>query len=188
MNTAKEAFVYRILKAFAFYFYNHAVTHIPSYHMRHFYLRYVLGIQIGKGSSMHMGCFITGNKIVIGTNTVINRNCFLDGRVGISIGDNVGLSFETYILSLTHDIHDPRFATKGGAVVLENHTWFGIRSIILPGVRVATGSVVGAGSVVTKDVPPYTIVGGVPAKEIEKRQRNLDYTLSYFPFFDTDIQ
>lgn len=58
----------------------------------------------------------------------------------------------------------------------------------MPGVIVGEGAVVAAGAVVTKDGPPYTIVGGVPAKLITKRTRDLRYKTHYFPFFDTDVQ
>ena len=69
-----------------------------------------------------------------------------------------------------------------------DHCWIGVRAIILPGVTVGEGAIVAAGSVVAKDVAPYTIVGGNPAKVIGERTRDLNYKTRYFPFFDTDIQ
>ena len=82
---------------------------------------------------------------------------------------------EVVILTLGHyynDVNTPincqgDFASK---VIVENDVWIGIRSIILPGVRIGAGAIVGAGAVVTKDVPPWTIVGGVPAKIIKRRK------------------
>ncbi len=59
--------------------------------------------------------------------------------------------------------------------------------MIMPGVTLGRGCVVGAGSVVTKDVPPYTIVAGVPAKKIGERTKDRDYRVEYFPCFNTDM-
>ena len=60
-------------------------------------------------------------------------------------------------------------ATYGRPIVIEDKVWIGINSTILPGVKIGYGAIVGAGSVVTKDVPPYTVAGGIPAKPIKKR-------------------
>jgi len=155
--------------------------------MRHSYLRYFLKIEIGIGSSIHMGCFITGNHIRIGKNSVINRNCYLDGREGIEIGDNVSISPWVYVLSDSHDVQSHTFKNKGGVVTIGNFAWLGVRAIIMPNVKINEGAVVGAGSVVTKHVDEYSIVGGVPARKIGERTRGLNYSCSYFPFFDTDI-
>jgi acetyltransferase-like isoleucine patch superfamily enzyme len=177
----------RWLTAIVYYFYNNFVTHIPVYCIRHFYLRSVLGIAIGKNTAVHMGCFFTGRKITIGTNTVINRNCYLDGRIGITIGNNVSLSPETCILSLGHDPQSIDFATTGDTVVLSDYVWTGMRTTILPGVRLGKGCITGACSVVTASAADFIIVAGNPAKIIGHRPHDLRYTISYFPFFDTDI-
>ncbi len=134
-----------------------------------------------------MGCFITGRNISIGDYTTINRNCYLDGRVGIKIGNSVSISPEVYILSLTHDAQNRNFVTVGKEVIIEDYVWLGARAIIMPGVKLGKGSIVGAGSVVTKDVEPYTIVGGIPAKKIGERTQDLDYKVVYFPYFNTDM-
>ena len=177
----------RFVWACIYYLYNHFVTNIPCYTIRHLYLKTFLKIVIGKKSSVHMGCFFTGNKIRIGHNSVINRNCYLDGRVGLEIGDNVGISPWTYILSDSHDVQDKNFKNIGGKVQISDYVWIGARAIILPNIRIGEGAIIGAGAVVTKNVGDYIIVGGVPAKKIGLRNRELDYTFSYFPYFDTDI-
>jgi maltose O-acetyltransferase len=108
----------------------------------------------------------------IGRNSRIGRNCSLDARSPLSIGDNVSVSPEVIILAGTHDVNDPRFAASPvgpWAVSIEDYVWIGTRAMILPGVTVGRGAVVAAGSVVTKDVPPLTIVAGVPAKPIGSR-------------------
>ncbi len=175
------------LSAFTFYIYNNFVTDFPSYTVRHWYLRHVLRITVGKNTAVHMGCFITGKQITIGCNSVINRNCYLDGRGGVEIGDNVSISAETYIVSLTHDPQDATFAAVGKKVSICDYAWVGVRALILPGVTLAEGCVVGAGAVVTKSLEPYSIAAGVPARKIGERNRSLDYSLSYFPYFNTDI-
>ena len=74
------------------------------------------------------------------------------------------------LITINHDVNpENSSATYGRPIVIEDKVWIGINSTILPGVKIGYGAIVGAGSVVTKDVPPYAIVGGVPAKLIRKR-------------------
>jgi len=179
----------KFLIACSFYLYNHFITNFPLYDVRHWYIKKILRIKIGKESSVHMGCFFTGRNIKIGKNSVINRKVYLDGRYGIEIGDNVSISPECYILSLSHEVHDSKFAAVGKQVSIGNYAWIGSRAIILPGVLLGKGCVVGAGSVVTKSfLKPNFIVAGMPAKFIAARRiEEYEYKLKYFPFFDTDI-
>lgn len=178
----------RFMKAFLFYLYNGFFTNFPSYKFRTFYLRHILKIEIGKHTSIHMGCFFSGNKISIGDNTVVARKCYLDGRTGfIRIKNNVSIAPETYILSMTHQVNSPIFDTVSKDVTIDDYVWIGARVMILPGVNAGKGSVLGAGAVVTKNVEPYTIVAGSPAKKIGERSKELDYSLSYFPYFNGDI-
>jgi maltose O-acetyltransferase len=110
--------------------------------------------------------------VSIGRNSRIERNCTIDARSPLTIGDNVGLSPEVMILAGTHDVNDPEFKNSEvgpWAVSIEDYVWIGARAIIMPGVTVGRGAVVAAGAVVTKDVPPLTIVAGVPAKPIGMR-------------------
>ncbi len=176
-----------ILIALAFYLYNSFITHIPFYFIRHFYLRAILGIKLGSNSAVHMGCFFAGKKVIIGSNTVINRDCYIDGRVEIQIGNNVSISPQTYILSLSHDTKSSTFDAIIGPVKIKDYVWIGVRAIILPGVTLAKGCVVGAGSVVTKSCNEYDIIAGVPSKKIGERCRELKYKLNYFPLFNTDF-
>lgn len=162
------------------YLTNYVVAHVPSWSLRHLWYRRVLGIQLGEGSGVYMGAYmwfygpreIRRLGVRVGRNSLINRDCTIDVRSGLTIGDNVSISPEVMILGGTHDVNDPQFSdSEVGSVpvAIEDHVWIGSRAIILPGVTVGRGAVVAAGSVVTKDVPPLMIVAGVPAKAIGMR-------------------
>lgn len=172
-----------------YYFYNSYLTNFPSYTIRTAYLRHILKIQIGKDTSIHMGCFFAGSNIKIGANTVVARNCYFDGRVYlIEIKDNVSIAPEVYIITMSHSVHSPTFDTVGGAVIIEDYVWIGARVMILPSVTAGRGCVLAAAAVVTKSVEPYAVVAGSPAKKIGERTKNMQYNLHYFPFFNSDIQ
>ncbi len=113
---------------------------------------------------------------------MINRDVLLDGRKGLRIGNNVSISEGAVILTLEHDPNSPDFANRGATVQIEDYVFVGARAIILPAVTVCRGAVVAAGAVVTHDVAPYTIVGGVPARPISERSRDLHYQLDYRKF------
>ena len=176
------------LNGLRFYIATHWVANCPSFRLRHWYYRHIMLYSIGKDSSVHMGVFVTGDHIEIGDNVVINRNVYLDGRIGIKIKNNISISPEVYIVSMEHDPNDPSFATRGGEVIIEDNVWIGARAMILPARHIGEGAVVGACAVVTKDVEPYKIVAGVPARVIGDRARQINYRCVYFPWFDTDIQ
>lgn len=182
------SYISRYFSALKYYCLNNIFLKRMPYFARHWYMRKICGIKIGKESSVHMGCFVTENNIVIGDNSVINRFCYIDGRGPLYIGNNVNVSHYTIIHTLTHITNSPYFHAIAKPVALMDHCWIGVRAIILPGVTVGEGAVVAAGAVVVKDVPPYAIVGGNPAKVIGERTRDLQYKTRYFPFFDTDIQ
>ena len=176
------------LRGCKFYIATHWVANLPSFRLRHWYYRHIMHYSIGSESSLHMGLFITGQNIEIGNNVVVNRKVYLDGRIGITIKNNISISPEVYIVSMEHDPNDPMFATRGGVVTIDDNVWIGARAMILPGVHIGEGAVVAASAVVTKDVEPYQIVAGVPARPIGNRSRRVDYRCTYFPWFDTDIQ
>jgi len=176
-----------VLRAFVYYTYNGIVSHVPSYGVRTWYLRRLLRIGVGRKTAIHMGCFVTGNNITIGSNSVINRSTYLDGRTGLSIGNNVSIAPHVYIISLDHDPQSPSFATVNKPVVIEDYVWIGAKATILPGVRLGKGCVIGAGAVVTRGIPAYSIAVGIPAKVVGQRTHELDYSPAYFPYFNTDI-
>ena len=160
------------------------VGQIPSHFFRLCVYRYLLGVKIGRASSVHWHTrFYAPHGVSIGNHSIIGNDVFLDGRFGIIIGDNVNIGGETAIFTAEHDPNDPDFAMVGSHVTIEDYVYIGSRSTILPGVHLAKAAVVAAGAVVTKDVPEYTIVGGVPARKIGERRRDLRYKLNFhLPF------
>ncbi|GAB2783997.1 hypothetical protein GCM10027275_30110 [Rhabdobacter roseus] len=140
---------------------------------------------------MDVRCFVAmgvdirnGKNISLGEGSVINKKVLLDGRGGqIQLGKNVDIAQEVNIWTLSHDPHDDYYADKGGDVFIEDYVWIASRATILPRVRLGRGCVIAAGSVVTKDVPPMTIVAGVPARKIGQRGSQLKYTFNYQPWF-----
>ena len=156
------------------------MTNCPSRQLRMSYLKAYLS-QLGEGTSVQMGCrFLNGRKVFLGDRNVINFGCLFDGRhYQIKTGSDVSIGPEATILTLGHDPQSPEFADKGGDVIIGNKVWIAYRAIILPGVTIGEGAVVGAGALVTKDVEPYTIVAGNPARFIKKRNTDLKYSLNY---------
>ncbi len=122
-------------------------------------------------------------RITIGANTNINKRCVLDGRGGLSIGNNVDIAQEVNIWTEQHDYNSPTYSSVNKRVVIEDYVWIASRSTILPGVRIGRGAVVACGAVVTKDVPPLVIVAGVPAKPIGQRKNVMNYKLGSRAWF-----
>ena len=162
----------------------HLVGLVPCHHFRRFFYR-VAGIKIGKGSTIHMGArFYDPRNISIGEDSIIGEGVVLDGRDKLNIGNHVDIASEVMIYNSEHDIDDPNFLAKNAPVLIEDYVFIGPRAIILPGVKIGKGAVVAAGAVVTKDVPPFAIVGGVPAKIIgERKNKNLSYKLGRARWF-----
>jgi acetyltransferase-like isoleucine patch superfamily enzyme len=151
---------------------------IPIYSFRR--LIYKLdSVKIGKGAHIHMGTqFFNPSGVSIGNGTIIGQNAFLDGRDKLTIGDHVDIASDVMIYNSEHDISAEDFAPVSAPVTISDYVFIGPRAIILPGVKIGKGAVVAAGAVVTKDVPDFAIVGGVPAKVIgERKIKNLQYKL-----------
>jgi acetyltransferase-like isoleucine patch superfamily enzyme len=109
-----------------------------------------------------------GRQLRIGKNVFINHACSCVDLGGITIEDNVLIGPRVNLVSENHPINPAdRQYLVGAPVVIKRNAWIGAAATILPGVTVGENSIVAAGSVVTKDVPPNTIVGGVPAKVIK---------------------
>jgi|SRR6185503_7826703 acetyltransferase-like isoleucine patch superfamily enzyme len=165
------------IRSFIFWFDNFILPYIPSQTIRHFILK-LQGLKRGKRAIIYSGFEVRRpGRIVIGDYSLIGHKAVLDGRQGLTIGNNVNISEEVMLWTMQHDYNDKNFLGTGAPIIIEDYAWISVRAIILPGVRVGKGAVVAAGAVVTKDVEAYTIVGGVPAKKIGDRIQNLEYTL-----------
>ena len=108
-------------------------------------------------------------------NLEIGKHVAIDDKVNlysvdkIKIGTKVAISREAFICTASHDISKPNRPLITAPITICDGVWIGARAIILPGVTIGEGAVVAAGAVVTKDVEPWTVVGGNPAKFLKKR-------------------
>lgn len=157
---------------------------VPIHQVRLQAYRRLFGISIGRKTSFHWrAAFFAPEGVSIGDGTVIGNDAFLDGRRGLRIGNSVNIGGHVQIFTLEHDPQSSTFGTTGGPVVIEDYVYIASRSTILPGVKIGKGAVVAAGAVVTRDVSPYAIVGGVPARVIGSRSTDLEYSFDYhLPF------
>ncbi len=141
----------------------------------------LMGLRIGPNSTILMATeFNALRKIVIGDHTVVNAHVYLDGRGGLSIGDSVNISSHVLLVAGTHDVQDgAHFRGEAKPIVIEDYVWLCTRCTVLGGVRIGKGAVIAAGAVVTKDVEPFAIMGGVPARKIGERTEDLSYKLKH---------
>lgn len=137
------------------------------------------GIKLGRGSVIHIGAnFFQPKNIVIGEDTIVGDHAFLDGRASLKVGNHVDIASSVMIYNSEHDLESETFRAREEKVEIGDYVFIGPRAIILPGVKIGKGSVVAAGAVVTKNVPDFTIFGGVPAKKIgERKNKNPSYRL-----------
>jgi acetyltransferase-like isoleucine patch superfamily enzyme len=162
---------------------NHLVNRIPlaGARMRSYAL---LGVKFDEISSAHISLGVemwAGRRLSMGARSTIGQRCYLDARAGIRVDSDVSMSREAAILTATHMPDDPEFAARLAPVHLGRRCWIGMRALVLPGVSIGEGAVVGAGSIVTTDVEPYTIVAGAPAVALRKRREPLRYRLDWRP-------
>lgn len=149
----------------------------PTHSLRIFALR-LSGAKIGRNVALGRGTRVLDpRRLSIGTNTIIGMRVCLDARGGLAIGTNCNIADEIAVWTAEHDIQAADFAMTVGRVDIRDRVWLCFRSIVLPGVTVGEGSVVASATVVTKDVPPFSVVGGVPAKLIGNRNKLLTYQL-----------
>ena len=154
------------------------VGYVPSHIFRKLFYS-LAGVKIGKGSTIHMWAnFFDPTNIIVGEDTIIGDHAFLDGRASLKIGSHVDIASQVLIYNSEHNIDSVDFSAKLEKVEIEDYVFIGPRAIILPGVKIGKGAVVAAGAVVTKDIPDFAIVGGVPAKVIgERKNKNPNYRL-----------
>lgn len=127
----------------------------------------LFGERLGEGSLI--AAPIAGaalDRVVIGRNVFVNTNCLMMARGGITIEDNVQIAANVQLISNNHDEYDRQILTCRPVLICEG-AWIGAGATILPGVRVGKHAIVGAMSVVTKDVPDYAVVVGSPARVVK---------------------
>lgn len=144
-----------------------------------FFLKKILEVRyqskIGSSTQLHFTVkIINPNRTVIGNNVFIGKGCYIDSSDQVSIGDNTLIAPMVFICSRSHqyDRREDLIREQGykyAPVTIGNDCWIGYGAKIMPGVTIKEGAVVAAGSVVTKTVQPYEVVGGVPAKTIGMR-------------------
>lgn len=135
-----------------------------------------VGFRIGSGTLMLGTPKITGrpgvhHRLVIGRECFFNVGCHFEVGAEITLGDRIALGHEVMVLTTSHDTGDPQRRwgfNIARPVKIGDGAWLGSRSLVLPGVTIGAGAIVGAGALVNRDVPPHTVVGGVPARLIRQ--------------------
>lgn len=113
---------------------------------------------------------------------VINKHVVLDGRGSLTISNDVDIAQDSSFWTEDHDNNSPEHKSRTAPVAIADHVWIASRATILPGVTIKRGSVVATGVVVTKDVEELSIVGGVPAKVIGKRENKLSHKPKFWDY------
>lgn len=135
----------------------------------------------GKGVNVHRGAaFGSGRAVKVGNYSHLGENVRINGRGGVSLGDNVLMGPDIIIYSGTHNFSSvampiQKQGMRYAPVVIGNDVWLGARVVILPGVTIGDGCIIGANAVVTKDLPPFSIAVGIPARVIKKRESLQDF-------------
>jgi len=163
------------------YLLNTFVNKIPFPHLRMDLYR-AAGLRVDPTSNIMMHAFVLqASDVEIGPNCIIGPFTTLDGRATLTIGRNVNIAGEVLTIGGHHAVDSPTAEGLLGKVVIEDNAWIAMRATILPGVTVGEGAYVAAAALVNRDVEPYTLVGGVPARKIRDRNRDIQYKLQHFP-------
>lgn len=155
-------------------------NNIPSRHFRMYVYR-ALGAKIGQSIIFRKTELLEPQKLLIGDHVSIGWHCLIDARGGLAIGDNVNISSYVRIITAGHDVKSSSFEGTTGRVRIDKNVWLATGCTVLEGVHIGEGAVVACGAVVTKDVPPFTVVGGIPARKISERVSLLSYEVELPP-------
>ena len=154
---------------------------LPSRHLRKWFYK-ILGAHIGHDT---YPCRRVEILLPLGLHlddrVAVGWFAELDARGGITIAHDTNISSHVKLITGSHDIDDFEFTADFKPIHVGHHCWLGTGVIVLQGVTIGDGAVVAAGAVVTKNIPPYEIWGGVPAKFIRKRTDVLDYKVGTPP-------
>lgn len=167
------------LKHLYMFLWNKTYNFIPFFSLKNKFLRYS-GNVVGKKSYIHSPVVMYRHDgLKIGNNSVINWGAIIDNREKISIGDNVSIAHNFKVYTCGHDVDSPFFDMKCKEVVIHDYACLFSNTMVMPGVIIGKGAVVLPGSVVTKNVESYSIVGGNPAVHKRYRDKNQFYKLDY---------
>jgi acetyltransferase-like isoleucine patch superfamily enzyme len=165
------------------YIWDSFISKVPSHIVRYLYIK-IINKSITRSTTILLNVRFKGiRKIKFSKKLVINSFSLLDGRGGLIVGENVDVAERVVIWSMTHDVKSSDHATKKTETEIGDYVWIGSDSIILAGLKIGEGAVIGAGSVVTKNVAPLDIVAGNPAVIVGKRQILPKYIIDHKPIF-----
>lgn len=129
------------------------------------------GGKLANSASLSRGCRISFPwRLTMGERSYLDNGVWAYWLDAITIGKNCCIGEDVRLLTGTHSISSPHFDLVTKPITIRDNVWVATGAIVLPGVTIGEGAVVGAGAVVTKDVAPWTVVGGNPAKFIKKRE------------------
>lgn len=140
----------------------------------------MLGHQLSDGTFLSDGIYIRGVGLITRGEVFMNSRCFVDATCEIFIGHGAMIAPEVMLCTSTHDIGPDikrAGAIKRAPIKIGEGCWIGSRAVILPGVEIAPGCIIAAGSVVTRDTKPNGLYAGIPAKKI----RGLNADVHHFP-------
>lgn len=170
MGKVRKAFYYAVTL-----WGNRIVNKIPSRHLRKWFLQ-MLGAKIGKNCFPCRRVEILFPKgLELDEGVSIGWFAELDARGGIHVGHDTNISSHVKLITGSHDIDDINFTADFLPIHIGHHCWIGTGAMVLQGVKIGDGAVIAAGAVVTRDVEPWTVMGGVPAKKIRMRKENQNY-------------
>lgn len=134
----------------------------------------ILGFKISANSKLGRGVFVQDyGKLWVGHKSVVNNQVYFDSSYGITIGNGCDIGFKSCLITSTHTLESdfqndrPLDESLCGPIVIEDFVWVGANVTILPGVTVKHGAVIGACSLVTKDVEENSVVVGIPAQKVK---------------------
>lgn len=157
------------------------INKIPSRHIRKWFYQ-LLGAQIKHDTYLCRRVEILLPKgLKLDERVAVGWFAELDARGGIHVEHDTNISSHVKMITGSHDIDDLNYTADFKPINVGHHCWIGTGAIVLQGVNIGDGAVIAAGAVVTKDIPAYEVWGGVPAKFIRKRTKNLDYSIGELP-------
>ncbi len=156
-------------------YYSILIGRFPSQRVRNFLMRKCFCMDISPKTVLYGGFEMRSPWNIHVGEAVIGVGALLDGRKGIYIADRVCLAQNVKIFTLQHDVNDSNFIAVGEGVILEEYSWISSGTTVLPGVTVGKGAVLASGAIATKNLEPYGVYAGIPAKKISERNHNLNY-------------